>query len=245
MSRYALCIGINYTGTSYSLNGCVNDAHDFANFLRPKGYQIVLMTDEKSTPPTLQPTRTNILHQVDLAVSRLVSGDTLVFTVSSHGGQSPDPNSEKGTGSDDTIFALGLETITDEVLKAQLVDRIPRGAKLRAFSDACHSGSDLDIPMLYTGSGQFTEVAKPGTLSDDCILVAACADSQTDADAWEDRKSQGALTWSFLKSMGENPSQTWSELLESLREKMFTEGFDQTPQLSVGRKDLVDASVDV
>ena len=26
MTRYALCVGINYPGTSYALQGCVNDA---------------------------------------------------------------------------------------------------------------------------------------------------------------------------------------------------------------------------
>ena len=63
MVKYGLLIGINYTGTAYQLNGCINDVNNMKLFLASSklGYtNFVMLTDD--TP--VKPTRANILNQI-------------------------------------------------------------------------------------------------------------------------------------------------------------------------------------
>ena len=36
--KKCLLIGINYTGTSFALNGCINDSYNIQKFLLSNGY---------------------------------------------------------------------------------------------------------------------------------------------------------------------------------------------------------------
>ena len=62
MVKYAVLIGINYTGTEHELYGCINDVNNMKLFLQSQlGYtDFVMLTDD--TP--VKPTRANILNQI-------------------------------------------------------------------------------------------------------------------------------------------------------------------------------------
>src|SRR3989338_5765890 len=67
--KYALLIGINYTGTPNALAGCINDTKNIQTELIKRGYpseNITILTDETLTKPT----RENILNNF----MRLISG---------------------------------------------------------------------------------------------------------------------------------------------------------------------------
>jgi hypothetical protein len=54
-TKEALLVGINYTGTSSQLNGCLNDVEHVKQFLLTQGYsedKIKIITDDTSQKPT-------------------------------------------------------------------------------------------------------------------------------------------------------------------------------------------------
>jgi hypothetical protein len=66
--RKALLIGINYTGSKYQLNGCINDAMNIHDYLvHSRGYpsgrnDMVIMTDRPDNRGTpFEPTGANIM----------------------------------------------------------------------------------------------------------------------------------------------------------------------------------------
>ena len=54
-------------------------------------------------------------------------------------------------GYDETLCPLDFETqgmIVDDEINAAIVKPLPRGVRLHAIIDACHSGTVLDLPFL-------------------------------------------------------------------------------------------------
>lgn len=79
------------------------------------------------------------------------AGDSLVFHFSGHGLQKRNYTLDEIDGYDETLCPLDYETkgmIVDDELNATLVRPLPRGAKLHAIIDACHSGTMLDLPFF-------------------------------------------------------------------------------------------------
>ena len=84
-------------------------------------------------------------------VSGCESGDSLVFHFSGHGVQRLDPSGDEVDGFDEALCPLDFEangTILDDEINETLVRPLPRGVKLHALVDACHSGTVLDLPYL-------------------------------------------------------------------------------------------------
>ena len=79
MAKTALCVGINdYPGTGSDLEGCVNDARDWAAELDRRGYQVRILLDREAV-------RDAIFRSLDRLVSEAGPRDVLVFTYSGHG----------------------------------------------------------------------------------------------------------------------------------------------------------------
>lgn len=138
MTHKALCIGINnYPGTQMDLQGCVNDAQDWAATLTARGYQTSLLLDDQATKAAM----------VD-AMSRLiasgVSGDSLVITYSGHGTYQPDTNGDEADGLDEALCPYDLQTngsaLIDDEIHALFATR-KAGVRLLLISDSCHSGT--------------------------------------------------------------------------------------------------------
>jgi hypothetical protein len=248
--KYAFLVGINYIGSEYELNGCINDVNNTKSYLLTKGYaetNIILLTDNTD----LKPTRTNILKGLNDLVSKSRPGDTLFWHYSGHGGQTVDLSHDevpdaKGRALDETIYDVNLEAIVDDELKV-ILDKVPVGVIFRAFMDCCHSATCCDLPYLYKPSisGGFSTESAVCKGSPNILMVSGCRDAQTSADAFINRKYQGALTWALLDTLGGYSECTWKELLAITRYKLKTGKYSQVPQLSVGDKKLVKQLVDI
>ena len=165
--RRALIVGINYTGTSSQLSGCVNDAHDVYNVCHTLGYgEIAVLHDGYWPGVTLpqglpdaahpqlnsvtRPTLANLKAGVAWLIADAAAGDLLFFHYSGHGGQlaarvaGTQPNDLN-----DTLVPLDYTTagqLRDEDLKRLLVEPLRgKGATLRIVLDCCHSGTGVDL----------------------------------------------------------------------------------------------------
>ncbi|KAG7195214.1 Ca(2+)-dependent cysteine protease [Scheffersomyces spartinae] len=157
--KKALLIGINYFGTRYQLNGCINDARTMFTFLtREWGYSpddIVMLTDDQPNYLSI-PTRENIIRAMQWLVKDARPNDSLVFHYSGHGGQTRNWDGTESSGYDDTIMPVDFKItgeIVDDIMHDIMVRRLPPGCRLTALFDSCHSGTALDLPFVYSTRG--------------------------------------------------------------------------------------------
>ncbi|KAI7866353.1 caspase domain-containing protein [Spinellus fusiger] len=161
--KRALLIGINYTGTSNQLNGCVNDVNNVKDFLISlygfKENDMVILTDDQETPAFI-PTRENILAGMDWLVHDNQPNDSFFFHYSGHGGSVVDLNGDEADGYDETIYPSDFESfegtsgqIIDDIMHDRLVKPLCKGCRLTAIFDSCHSGTALDLPYVYSTRG--------------------------------------------------------------------------------------------
>lgn len=241
-----LSIGINYVGTSSELRGCVNDVIQISKNVVAKS--MVTMT-ELSSDPKLIPTRQNMLNQIDLLVKDAKAGDRLLFQYSGHGSYERDRNGDEEDGRDEVICPLDYDSagcISDDVIKAHLIDPLPEGCKLFAIFDSCHSGTIVDLGYNYRVYPR-DDKRKYVTRRDahyadtkcDVICLSGCEDPQTSADAYITGKYQGAMTWGFLASVNEikNKKQdlSYHNVMKTLLSLMKQKRYEQVPQITSGR----------
>ncbi|KAF8206388.1 caspase domain-containing protein [Mycena galopus ATCC 62051] len=161
--KKALCIGINYFGTSSELRGCINDAHNIQRFLCSHfGYRmddIVVLTDDAQNPRQ-RPTRENIITAMQWLVRDAAPNDSLFFHYSGHGGQTKDLDGDEDDGYDEVIYPVDFQQnghLVDDDMHAIMVRPLPPGCRLTAIFDSCHSGSALDLPYIYSTEGKLKE----------------------------------------------------------------------------------------
>ncbi|ORX61218.1 Metacaspase Yca1 [Piromyces finnis] len=151
--KKALYIGINYIGSKSELNGCINDVKNISQLFSKKyGFkQAVILTDDNQDPKK-KPTYDNIVNAMKWLVKDAKSGDSLVFHYSGHGGTVKDLDGDEIDGLDETILPCDYtengQIIDDEIYKL-LVEPLPKGCKLTAIFDSCHSGTIMDLPYTY------------------------------------------------------------------------------------------------
>lgn len=160
--RKALLIGINYVGTNAALRGCWNDVKNMKQFLLTKGFReddMVVLTDEARDPRSI-PTRQNMTAAMHWLVRGAQPGDSLFFHYSGHGGQAKATQGDEADGMNETILPLDYNQagqMEDDELHANLVRPLPMGCRLTAIMDSCHSGTALDLPYVYSTSGNIKE----------------------------------------------------------------------------------------
>lgn len=238
VTKRALLIGINYTGTDSQLSGCINDANGLKTILVSKyafaDTNIKLITDDTPTKPT----RANILTALTQLLQSGLAGDVLFFSYSGHGSYTADLNQDEKSGYDQMIVPLDLKCIVDDELKALLQTHLKKNVTLFALFDSCHSGTVLDLKYQYldslqnnTNTQNTQETETPGTV----IMLSGCTDEQTSADAYLNKKYQGAMTWAFLAALnGGSDANSWQDLLTKMRTQLKNSAFTQIPQLSSG-----------
>ncbi|KAF5373806.1 hypothetical protein D9758_000834 [Tetrapyrgos nigripes] len=337
--KKALLVGINYVGSDNALEGCHSDVDRMYQFLVEKygldERDICVLKDSDSLGEEYLPTRNNIITWMRWLVSDVEPNDSLFFHYSGHGGQRKDVDGDEKDYNDECIYpmdsltnadaseeeraAAALNVMVDDLLHRLIVSPLPKGVRLTAIFDSCHSGSVLDLPFVYaaasgelkeghrlqfedrasqwgrrargilgletkevfevkedvfrvgglleatkeileeTGKKLFIEKDSHGALEDleklqgirahvdkvdkmqkrneslaDVVLISGCKDTQTSADANENGVPTGALSWALMESLRETPEPTWFELLQSIRNKLRQEGYNQLPQLSTG-----------
>jgi hypothetical protein len=275
--RTALLVGINYNNNpDATLNGCYNDVVNVSQYLRTVlGYvtsSVTVLTDGNrgaaglGTASALPPTRQNILAGMAELVSGMVAGDEAVFHFSGHGTLVRDTNGdETTTGLDSCLCPLdynapasaGGGVVTDDEIRALLVNRVPRGARLYVILDCCHNGTGCDVrykyedfsillrpPSARTGAvwrtqqkafvqGKYTETAG------EVYMISGCRDEQTSADAYINNAFAGALTYAVFAILRANNASirtySWSSLLRDVRYFMRANRYSQIPQIMTGQ----------
>jgi len=156
--RKALFIGINYKGQQGELRGCINDVTNIKAFLSSKFRidEMLTLTDDQTSDPSKLPTRENLLAGFRWLRQGAKSGDSLIMHYSGHGGSIKDEDGDEEDGYDETLIPLDYAQagqIVDDEVHDVLVRGLPKGVRLTAIMDCCHSESVLDLPYSYNING--------------------------------------------------------------------------------------------
>jgi len=251
--KYALIIGINYTGSSISLNGCINDAHNMDKLLKEWGFETTIMTDKQSG--ALNPTKNNIISQLTSHIAKLNANDILVIYYSGHGALVADTNGDEISGNDSVIVPINVQSqgfINDDYIRSILVTAAPNSKVLGIF-DCCNSGSVCDLRYNYFDTSyrsnpgdknsqlvHRTNMVTNNNYSEttaNILSLSGCKDDQLSYETVLDNgKAGGALTYCILKHIYENtPNITIEQLLLQVRGMLKSYRFNQTPSLMSGK----------
>ncbi|OGP21906.1 MAG: hypothetical protein A2X90_01015 [Deltaproteobacteria bacterium GWA2_65_63] len=267
--KKALLVGINrYPDPRNELKGCVNDVRQVAGMLKerygfPGDADMRLLTDARATTKA-------ILDGLAWLTAGASPGDSLVFHYSGHGSQVPDMSGDETTDRlDEILCPYDLDwkrPLTDDDLAAACAD-VPRGALLTVILDCCHSGTGLRdfirprgvipsetpdrhrfLPLPETSHSAPRNPRPPrtarrfgvGVTRTNAVLIAACRDDQTSADAWIDGGYHGALTYHLCRNLANGGRDlTYRALVSATGTTLSRAGFDQVPQLEGPAKLLV------
>jgi len=242
-NKNALLIGCNYNGSQYKLNGCINDVKNVKTLINKNGFNnVTLLTDETETKPN----KSTILNEFKKLLVNSNSGDLLIFSYSGHGSYVLDKNGDETDGYDELIVPLDLNVITDDELKIIIQTYLKPNVTLFSLFDCCFSGSVLDLKYQYLDSlnyDNYTENDKTNDTLGNVLMISGCTDEQTSADAFINKTSQGAMTWSFIESVNNNPKLSWRELIKSMRDLLKKSNYEQIPQLSTGQIFNIDSKI--
>ncbi len=250
MAKKALCVGINYKGTSSALNGCINDANDWANLLVsrfdfPKpDVKLLLET---------QATKVNIIAGLKALLAGAKSGDVLVFQNSSHGTYVVDKGSDEPDRYDEAIcpYDFKRDLILDDEMR-EIFSGLPARVRLTVLLDSCHSGTGTRVvfnptvgyrkerfmePSAFGGkeleNPQKAKVA--GKLPQSGmkeILLSGCKSTEYSYDAQIGSTFNGAMTYHAIDTIKKaNYKITYADLAAQLNDVLAAEGFNQHPQL--------------
>jgi len=275
MVKYAFLIGINYRKTADELYGCINDVNNMKNFLQSKlGYtnsNIVTLTDDTS----VKPTRKNILKGIADLVKNLKSGDEAWVHFSGHGVLVRDYSGDEESGYDSCFAPIDYKRfgfISDDVLRSNLAQSVPRGVKLYVVLDACHSGTGCDLRHKYDDSSYLTnqirnsnlltltyvpsewslrqtsyEFTKYPRTVGEVYCISGCQDNQESGDTYieSDRMYGGVLTSTMLSLLKSNDLKTykWKDLLKDVCCSEKVNGYAQRTALTSGNPINMESAV--
>ncbi len=261
-NRRALCVGINsfknYPGST--LHGCVNDVGQMVGVLKT----FLGFTDADIKQLTdAQATKAAIMAELNAMVSGVKAGkySYLVFSLSSHGTQVPDKNSDEPDHYDEAFCPHDLAAsagqwdtkhiIVDDELH-DLFAQVPDNVLVEAYLDTCHSGTGLKTmdlmpdrrpryiaPPSLEACQKVTQLMSRGfrrrvaeRAAKNVILFAACRDNQTSADAYIGGQYHGAFTYYWVKEITAAKNKiSRAELLKRVNKDLSTNGFLQVAQL--------------
>ena len=233
-TKHALLIGINYIGTRYALNGCINDINNMNAFLQKRdflGENIAMVSDDLALDK--KPTKPVILESLKRLLINSKSGDLLFFQYSGHGGQVRDRNGDETDGLDECIYSCDLKPIKDDELKQVIRQYMKRGTTLTCLMDSCNSGTALDLRFNSKNTRRMIKDARETPTPSNVYMLSGCRDNQTSADAWLNGAYSGAMTASFLAQY--TASDSWLNLRNKMRHWLRQKKFSQIPQFSSGR----------
>jgi len=250
--KKALLVGINkHQFQGADLQGCVNDVENMRDVLvKLYGFpldNIRVLTDYRAT-------KAAILKRLHWLIDDSVNGDELVFHYSGHGSKVRDRNGDElDDGMDEILIPTDHDwsnPLTDDNI-GNIFRNLAHGANLTMFCDACHSGSmsrsiapiqntrindrflqpPFDIVARSEGRDlKVRQFGKSPKATQRHVLISGCKDNQTSADAYINKKYQGAFTWAITKAIEENPNNTCKEI--HARTLDIIRNYSQVPQLS-------------
>ncbi|CAH9081978.1 unnamed protein product [Cuscuta europaea] len=252
--KRALLCGVTYQKEKYKLRGTLLDVKSMRDLLVERfGFQpasILILAEEE---PFREPTRKNILEGFKWLMRNLRAGDSVVFYFSGHGLRQRELEGDEIDGFDETICPLDFKSegmIPDNAINDIIVRPLKEGIKLHAIVDACHSGTILDLPRIYSrNEKRWTNNEPPsrtykGTNGGKAICFSACEDHQLAADTSafsEGKYMNGAMTYTFIKAIKENVNVTYSGLMHYMHQsiKSANVGIGCLPSLNPFYRKLV------
>jgi len=242
-NKKALLIGINYTGTSSQLYGCINDTTLIKERLSKNGFtSINILTDLTSKKAT----RDNILVEFKNLLVNSQSGDLLFLLYSGHGSYTIDRNNDETDRRDELIISCDFKVVLDDEFKSIIQTNLKSGVTLFAMFDSCFSGTVLDLRYQYLDSlnyDNYTENTKTLETLGNVFMISGCTDKQTSMDSVFNNQANGAMTWSLLESLKQNPTCNWRELVKNMRDRLKEYNYQQIPQFSCGTFEDIDKQV--
>jgi metacaspase-1 len=229
----ALCIGLNYSGTSSALQGCINDALNLKKLLASSG-----AVKAEDITVMCEPKGQEICDAIKSLASSSVSQqlDYVFISYSGHGSQIRDRNGDEIDGKDECLCPSDFSTrgvVTDDMLKDMLRGFRPQ-TTVCFLCDACHSGSMLDLNRTYTST--ICTLTRDTSIPSRVVYISGCMDPQTSADAFDRSRSMytGAMTSAFLDVLNADPSTRKDvfKLVSEMRKLLRARGFSQFPLLS-------------
>lgn len=249
--KRALCIGINdYKGTGNDLNGCVNDARNWAKLFKNRYHfdEVTIILDEEATID-------RVVSEMRKLAAISTDGDIVVNTYSGHGSNVPDQMPfDEADGRDETLYLYDGH-LTDDVLR-DIFNSYREDVRVTFISDSCHSGTntrafyaeiegdknakqpvprymppkDDDLATRINELPLGVRIAMPEEDMNE-ILIAGCLPEEYSYDAYIDGKPTGAFSYYAIRVLKENPTITYKDFYSKLREKLPTGRYRQTPQL--------------
>ena len=234
--KKAVCIGINnYPGSANDLQGCVNDANDWAAHLQGRGFDVTVMLDAQAT-------RQNVKNALSSLISATAAGDVAVFTYSGHGTNVLDTSGDEPDTHDEALYVYDGTVIDDEI--REILNAIHPQATLVVISDSCFSGTVTRVvargkprfvPPAGWAPGMPPTKARKQLLLPEAdmpeVLLTGCSDSEYSYDASIDGRPNGAMTYMALKAIKENPQATYAQFYTRLRQLLPSTDYPQSPQL--------------
>jgi metacaspase-1 len=245
--KVSFSYGINmYPDPRNNLQGCVNDAKDWANLLTNiYGFKNILRLDREVTYFAVNEILGNMIADAK-------SGDKLVLTGSSHGTSVVDKGGDDVDGKDEAV-CLYDNIMTDDTFRS-IIAKMVDGVSLTIISDSCFSGS---VTREFLSSMSEPKYMKPRYLPpEDCIeanlaislpksitreifpeenmrevLISGCSDNQYSYDAHIGGSFRGAMSYYATKAIRVNPMQTYAQFYTNLRKELPSQSYNQTPQL--------------
>jgi hypothetical protein len=277
MTKKALLIGINYFGSNCELSGCHSDILDVKSYLESCGFppeNIVVMLDKSPKAHQNSPTacglsfqmddqhipiKDNIIREMTNIAANSSAGDLIMIHYSGHGSNRKDTSGDEKDCIDECICPSDYETngmIYDDDMRIILVDGMHPKSKLRVVFDACHSGSALDLPLIYTDNPfNHFHCENKCVLDRDVLFISGCKDPQTSADSSFEHPN-GALTYFLIKSLikiqtvtkltkNQKCAYTYKDLMDMIRLGLKKSGYSQIPQLSMMEKSQLKTIVEI
>lgn len=225
--KLALCVGLNYPGTSAALAGCINDMNDWATLLNARGYEVGFIPE---------PSKAELVAALTAMIARARYRDRVVFTFSGHGTWMPDANGDEADGRDEALVCADYTRgglLTDDELH-QIFGQARFGVRRLIVSDSCHSGTVsrmVPVQKTFRPPGAFSplvsrkvrflppaEFLEPGSPRYQAAvqvqsskatsvpragtaLLSGCADFEYSYDASFNGRPNGALTRAAIDTL--------------------------------------------
>lgn len=238
--KKALVVGCNYLNDpTIHLNGCIDDIVNISALLKEHyGYTCIVQLRDDSTKPEEQPTRNNILTELNKLIAGSSACDEIWFHYSGHGSrlhiQGSDLNFQ-----DDVIVPVDFKTkgfiIDDEIYN------IIKNTKCKTFliMDCCHSASVCELHWMFDcedGEHILKSVNTQKQITCPFVYcISGCKNDQTSIDAFNTEKKEftGAFTDALIHVLETKKYKTsLLQLYIDICVYIKSEGYLQTPILS-------------
>lgn len=256
---HALVVAIDkYPVKGHELNGCVNDASAFADYLKEFCRTSGITYNEKKLFDA-DATRLKIVEGFK-HFDKAKDGDTCVYYYSGHGSTMPAPPEfwDEPDGMSQTIVCYdsrtgkeGCRDMADKEI-GYLIHKATKGRDVHflAVTDCCHSGTNTrDVAAAeglkarmadkctatpraidYLGFSEWVKAQPPSSKH---VHLAAAKNDETAKECKIGGVSRGVFTYSMIETLQQtNGNISYSELIQRVSIKARNKVQDQTPQLN-------------